>query len=177
VTAITSHGLTSVLLLAASVASAQLPLTPQSALDSAASLGARATLERLYNDQRQWSALLAGIATGAPSWLKVATTLRGVSDAGASEQLDLAVGEALEHRPADVLSLAIPSFSLDVVCDGPDVDDPRFDSYELSIAAIERRQAKLRSIHKQSLAALRDSCIADLQKAKSNVARFYEQTK
>ncbi|HTT42822.1 MAG TPA: hypothetical protein VMG33_07085, partial [Steroidobacteraceae bacterium] len=70
-TAITSHGLNSVLFLAASVALAQLPLTPQTVLDSAASLGARPTLERLYNDQRQWSALLAGIATGAPPWLKV----------------------------------------------------------------------------------------------------------
>jgi len=156
---------------------AQLPLTPQTVLDSAASLGARPTLERLYNDQRQWSALLAGIATGAPPWLKVATTLRVVSDAGASEQLDLAVGEALEHRPADVLSLAVPTFSLKVLCDGPDVDDPRFDSYGLSMAAIEQRQAKLRSIQKPSLAAVRDSCIAELEKAKSDVARFYEHTK
>ena len=176
-TAITSHGLNSVLLLAASAALAQPTLSPQSVLNSAGSLGARATLERLYNDQRQWSALLAGIATGTPSWLNVATTLHVVSDAGSSEQLSLAVGEALEHRPTNVLRLAVPNFSLEVLCDGPDLDDPRFNSYRLSIAAIERRQAKLRSIHDPSLAALRDSCVAELEKARANLARFYEDPK
>jgi hypothetical protein len=174
VTAITSHGLNSVLVLAASVALAQPTLTPQSVLNSAASLGARPTLERLYNDQRQWSALLAGIATGTPAWLEVATTLHVVSDAGSSEQLGSAVGEALEHRPANVLALAIPNFLLEVVCGPPDVDDPRFDSYELSMAAIERRETKLRAMHKRSLAALRDACMSELEKAKGDMARFYE---
>ena len=161
------------LVLAASVALAQPTLTPQSVLNSAASLGARSTLERLYNDQRHWSALLAGIATGTSAWLDVATTLHVVSDAGSSEQLGSAVGEALEHRPANVLALAIPNFLLEVVCGAPDVDDPRFDSYELSMAAIERREAKLRAIHKHTLVALREACISELEKAKGDMAHFY----
>ena len=55
--------------------------------------------------------------------------------------LELAVGEALEHRPADVLRIALPMFGINV-CGGPDVDDPRFDSYECSIAAIDARIGK-----------------------------------
>jgi hypothetical protein len=168
-----TRSLSSVLLVFTSVALAGPPLTPQSVLDSCSSVGAKATLERLYNDQPQWDALLAGIATGTPAWLEVATTLHVVSDAGSSEQLGSAVGEALEHRPANVLALAIPNFLLEVVCGAP-ADDPRFDSYELSMAAIERREAKLRATHKHSLAALRDACMSELEKAKGDVARFYE---
>jgi len=60
-----------------------------------------------------WQQLLAGIATGTEAWLKVAVALQAVSDAGSAEQLELAVGEALEHRPSNVLRLAIPTFPLE----------------------------------------------------------------
>ena len=169
-----AHSLTSVLVLMASAALAQAPLTPQSVLNSCSSIGAHATLQKLWNDQRQWSALLTGIATGTPSWLEVATTLHVVSDAGSSEQLGIAVGEALEHRPANVLALAIPNFLVDVVCSGPDVDDPRYDSYELSMAAIERRESKVRAVQKRSLGGLREKCLSELEEAKSDMARIYE---
>jgi hypothetical protein len=168
------RSLSSVLLVFTSVVLAGPPLTAQRVLDSCSSVGVKATLERLFNDQPQWDALLAGVATGTPAWLEVATTLHAVSDAGSSEQLGSAVGEALEHRPANVLTLAIPNFYLEVVCGPPDVDDPRFDSYKLSMAAIERREAKLRSINKPSLSGVRDSCISELEKAKGDVSLHYK---
>lgn len=91
--------------------------------------------------------VLSGIASGTSSWLAVARDLRPVSDAGASQQLDLAVGEALEHRPGNVLRLAIPPFVLGTVCGGPDMDDARYDGARRVMRAVELRQRRLREIH------------------------------
>ena len=62
--------------------------------------GANATLRSVYGDELVWSNLLSGIATGDKEWLRIATQLRPVADAGSGEQLDQAVGEALEHHRA-----------------------------------------------------------------------------
>jgi len=138
-----------------------------------ATQGVKATLQRLFDDQQEWPEVLAGIATGTPAWLDIANTFHAVADGASSEQLESAVGEALEHHPTNVLSIAVPNFALEAVCTSPDVDDPRFDSYDLSIAAIERREAKLRLVRKPTLVALRDSCIAELEKAKGYAAQYY----
>jgi hypothetical protein len=144
---------------------------------SIASLGARETLSQIYDKQDQWSGLLTAIATGKRDWLEIAKQLRSASDGGATEQLGLAVGEALEQRPANVLSLAVTEFGIEYVCGGPDVDDPRFDSYELSMAAIDRRERMLRSFRDHALDQIRDSCVAELEKARATVARFYGRAK
>ncbi len=148
-------------------------LTPQGVAVRMEKSGTSAALAQIYGSKGQWRALLEGIASGTVAWLQIATRLRSVSDAGASEQLDLAVGEALEHHPENVLSVAIPAFDIGIVCSGPDVDDPRYDSYQRSLKAIELRMAKLRTISDLSLAKRQDECIKDLQASKSAIARFY----
>jgi hypothetical protein len=154
-------------------ASADPAFSPQRVANSIATSGARATLSRIYEDQGQWAALLAGIATGKPLWLDLAKQLRRVSDAGASEQIDLAAGEALEHRPANVLALVLEDFGISAVCGGPDVDDPRFNSYDLSMRAISLRQEKVRAIRDARLTQKRNACILELDKAKSDIGHFY----
>jgi hypothetical protein len=163
----------SLLVLSGTAAAAGVALTPEAITKSVASLGARASLSRLYENKAKWSKLLAGIASGEPGWLDVAKRLHPVSDGGASEQLGLAVGEALEHRPANVLSLTLTEFRIEIVCGGPDVDDPRFDSYDLSMAAIEQRQRMLRALRISTLTAARDACVNELEKAKAGIAHFY----
>jgi hypothetical protein len=138
--------------------------------------GASAALQQIYEDDRQWPELLHGIATGRTSWLNVANELRSASDAGATAQLELAVGEALEHRPANVLRVALPTFGMSV-CGGPDVDDPRFDSYELSIRAIEKRKRMLAQVQIPTLRLVRDQCIQELESSKSGIAQFYGRRK
>jgi hypothetical protein len=134
--------------------------------------GAEKTLSSIYEAQSQWSQLLAGVATGRREWLAVAARLRKVSDAGASEQLDLAVGEALEHRPKNVLSIAIPVFGIKV-CGAPDVDDSRYDSYALSLAAIKRRKELVADVTDPSFKRPRERCLSELDNAKHDIARFY----
>lgn len=156
---------------AALAASSQ--ITPQLVFQWVALFGAKGTLQMIYDDQAQWTALLSGIATGTTSWLRVANRLYAVSDAGSTEQLGLAVGKALEHRPSAVLKLAVPTFTVETVCGGPDVDDARYNSYEHSIAAIDQREAKLRFVTDPSLTSVRDSCISVLEQAKADIAHFY----
>jgi hypothetical protein len=168
-----NRDLWSLLVLGGAAAAAGVALTPEAITKSMASPGAPASLSRMYENKAQWAELLAGIASGKPGWLNAANQLHRVSDGGASEQLGLAVGEALEHRPANVLSLTLTEFRIDIVCGGPDVDDPRFDSYDLSMAAIERRQRVLRALRNSTLTAARDICVGELEKAKAGIAHFY----
>jgi hypothetical protein len=150
------------------------PLTPEGVSVQIEKLGTRAALTRIYNTKGEWQELLKGIGSGTVAWLRVAARLRPASDAGTSEQLDLAVGEALEHQPRNVLTVAMPAFTISVVCGGPNVDDARYDSYELSIKAIELRKAKLREISDPDLAKLRDDCIKNLESSKAGIASFYD---
>lgn len=116
--------------------------------------------------------MLRGISTGERDWLTIANRLHPVSDAGAAEQLELAVGEALEHRPANVLRISVPVFGLGV-CGGPDVDDPRYDSYELSMRAIDKRKAAVRGVRDADLRPARDGCTSELDSARTGIAKSY----
>jgi len=166
-----------VLLLGGSASATQAPFTAGAVANSLTSIGPSATLQRIYGNNAEWSVLLSGIASGERNWLRLANQLKRVADGGASEQLSLAVGEALEHRPANVLTIAVPAFSIFDACGGPDVDDPRFDSYELSMAAINRRQRMVHALRDDSLKSLRDRCISELESAKSGIAHFYGRDK
>ncbi len=169
-----SRTLTLTFLLATSVSAwSDSALTPTVVLEKIKTFGARPTLQAIYSDKENWERLLAGIATGTKDWLSIANQLVSVSDAGSSQQLGLAVGEALEHQPENVLSLTFAQFGLSQICGGPDVDNNRFNSYELSITAITKRQAMVRSVKNESLYHLRDSCVVELEKAKIGIAHFY----
>ena len=121
------------LLAASASASGATSITPNTISQQISTLGAKAALQAIYDNKTTWAQLLAGIASGTKDWLLIADQLRRVSDAGTSEQLGLAVGEALERRPENVLSLGIAEFGVETVCGAPDVDDVRFDSYNLLI--------------------------------------------
>lgn len=138
--------------------------------------GASTALRQIYESEKQWRELLRNIATGRVNWLNVANELRAAADAGGREQLELAVGEALEHRPSNVLRVAFPVFGVSV-CGGPDIDDARFDSYERSIRAIVKRRKMLSQIPAPNLRRARDLCMGELELSKVDIARFYGKAK
>lgn len=148
-------------------------VTPIAIAKSIASSGARSTLERIYANRSQWDAVLAGIATGSSEWLSVAKLLKPVSDAGSSEQITIALGEALEHEPERILALAGEGFSLSAICDAPDVDDGRYNSYDSAIAAIDRRILHLKAIAIPKFQQSATACVNTLSAAKVDIARFY----
>ncbi len=161
------------LLAASALVQAGPALTSRAISEQIRTLGAGPTLQAIYDNDDKWSQLLAGIATGTKEWLCISNQLHPASDAGSSEQLGLAVGEALEHSPENVLSLAITEFGVWRVCGEPDVDDDRFNSYKLSMAAIDKRLKMVQSVKNKSLRQVRDSCLARLEEARVSITQFY----
>jgi hypothetical protein len=88
-------------------------LKPETLLEEIKLKGARTVVFKLYDDSNAWDYILKEIATGDRSWLEVAVALHPGSDAGSSEMLTLAVGEALEHNPVNVFQIAQKDFQLE----------------------------------------------------------------
>lgn len=152
-------------------------MDPRVLLDDVAKRGARAIVSKLYTAHDTWNDVLRHVATGDETWLRVAVALHPGTDAGSSEMLTLAVGEALEFSPENVFLITLPEFSLKYVCSGPDVDDIRFNSYELSMSAIKRRQNRISAMTNPELSKLGKECIHDLEEAKIGIAAFYGKRK
>ena len=139
--------------------------------------GAPKALASFYGSKQDWRALLEGVGSGDEQWLSDAVQLKPVADAGASEQMSLAVGEALEHSPINVFSIAFPAYVPASVCGSPDIDDDRYDSYDLAMAAINRRIRKVETSIGPEFNALRIDCVQRLEVAKAGIARFYAAKK
>ncbi len=139
--------------------------------------GAGVVVSELFDCRKKWDFVLRQIATGDKSWLRASVALHPGSDAGASEMLTLSVGEAIEKQPENVFQIALGEFRLESICSGPDVDDIRFDSYEDSIRAIERRQKRLSMISDPNIQKLGKDCMRLLEDSKSRIAEFFGVTK
>ncbi len=137
-------------------------------------LGSKKVCNSLYDDEKKWNRLLRNIASGDEKWLNVAVRLKEGSDAGSSEMLSLAVGEALEHNPENVFKLTLGNFDINIICGGPDIDNKRYDSYELSINAINKRIQKVSSVNEKNLQSKCKECLQHLSKAKNSIAKFYQ---
>lgn len=151
-----------------SCATSAIPLTSEIQKE-----GAKTTLRSVYSSG-YWQAFLKCVAGGDKRWVTIATSFRGVSD-GATDELNSVIGEALGNQPEIVLTIAPPVFSLDEICSAPDVDDPRFNSYELSIKEIRHRKLALHKVHRKNLLKDVATCQKDLEEAKADAARFYKK--
>ena len=95
-------------------------------------------------------------------------------DAGSSEMLSLAIAEALEHNPENVFKFTLNSFEINLICGGPDVDDQRYDSYDLSIKAINKRIKKVSSVKDKDLKEKCKECLRHLSEAKKPIGNFFQ---
>ena len=146
---------------------------PETLMREVSLRGAKVVVSELFDDVRAWKSVLRNIERGQRSWLKVAVALRPGSDAGPSQMLDSAVGNALENAPKNVFSSTLKEFHLEFICGGPDVDDIRYDSYELSMKAIRKRQARIRTIKDSLFQSEKNKCISLLEEARGGIAEFY----
>ena len=87
--------------------------------------GAKAVVDRLWNSG-DYDRLLNHIDKGTPAWVALAPKLAAGTDAGASEELTIALAYALPRNPQAVLSvLDAKSYVLEPerVCSAPFIED------------------------------------------------------
>jgi hypothetical protein len=135
--------------------------------------GAAVALKALYGDPASWAFVLRRISSGDSEWFDVAESLRRVSDAGTSEQLDHAAGEALGTNPALILGRATGPFHLSDLCEAPDHDDQRFETLERALSELDRRISALERLGDPGLSLVRDDCLASLRGAEQELRRFF----
>jgi len=148
-------------------------LDPIKVIDEVTNRTAHVIVSELYAHPNEWRTVLRNIASGNEAWIRVAVALNPGSDAGSSDMLTASVGEALENAPENVLKIAVKEFPLDSICDSPDVNNDRYNSYDLAIKAINLRQNKVSEITNPKLAGLSKQCIQMLERAKDEVKRYY----
>ncbi len=147
---------------------------PDAIINEIKSRGAVAVVAELTKDWSVWNFICDEIATGDQTWLKAAVALKVGTDADSSEMLDLALGEALEHEPENVFKIAANTFELVFICGAPDVDNARYNSYELSMKAIDLRIKKVAAVKDQSLQKMSRECLKYLDESKKGIAEFFQ---
>jgi hypothetical protein len=119
----------------------------------------------LSDNEGQWDQLLKGVATGQTAWLSVGATLRSVSDAHASETLDMAIQEALPKNPTGVLGLLSRSVVTATDACGMygfgQIEDGRPTTAILGL--VDRRIKAVRNVRALELIAARDTCLVELR--------------
>jgi len=138
--------------------------------------GVQKTYDDLAKDGR-WDVLIKCIDTGDTAWVEIDVVLSAVGDASGGEELNTALSEAFASQPRTVLKFLHDKYhfevNLDVVCSAPDIDDPRYNSYELAITAINKREHAIANITDKELLDDVASCHDALEYARKWVAYTY----
>jgi hypothetical protein len=129
----------------------------------------------LQANRDQWHQLLSSIGKGESGWISIGLKLKDSADGSASETLTLAFGEALEHNPSELFNQIGSMDFITSICGGPDVDDPKYGSLELSMRAIEKRISNVRSLRKKQFELKRAECLDELQKSKDGMRSFFQK--
>ncbi|MDW8847854.1 hypothetical protein SD961_18515 [Erwinia sp. MMLR14_017] len=97
--------------------------------------GVQVVISGLYGEQeKEWQYVTGEIAKGGSDWLNIAALLAPGSEADSAETLSEAVGAAIPHNPAGVLSIINEKYtplSLGEVCGLPfySLTEPQFNQY------------------------------------------------
>ena len=130
-------------------------------------------LRYLSVDDRQWDRFLDLVATGEAPWLSVAAELRSVSDAAASETLDMAIQEALPKNPTGVLQLVSRgSFTAQGACGMyglGQIEDER--PVPVLIGLVDKRMAAVSAADAPGVAPVRDDCLRELRSLRQKLQR------
>jgi hypothetical protein len=152
---------------AVAVAGESTPIEPSALLHKLEGSDAQHVVEKLSDTQ--WNFILKNIETGEKPWLDVAVSLHRRTDAGESEMIALAVGNALVKNPFGVLRGAIGEMSADSVCGYPDMSDKRTDSQEKVTAYLDARIQAVGKVDAKDVAGQRDKCLQILQTTRQQV--------
>jgi hypothetical protein len=117
--------------------------------------------DAIWRDPKKWHSLLHGVAHGHERLMDAAARLSAGTDAGISEQIDLAFGDALAEHPGAVLRLAP-----DLGSSCSNIDEPFTKSLRRALAEVDRRIAAVSKVVAPNLQGERSRCLAALNELK-----------
>lgn len=147
---------------------------PEAIIQKVSEKGSSKIVSELLTSENKWNYVIDKISTGESNWLKVAVTLRPGTDAGATEMIFGALGNALKFNPKEVLNLVSEKFTLKHICSWPVVGEPPCTEYSLCLKEIEERQKSVIAVSDKNLITLCKQCVDSLEKGKEEIAGSYE---
>lgn len=127
--------------------------------------GPKQTLLALYNDHAQWTPFLDRIADASLPWLEVANRLLAASDAGSANELEFALGDALNKNAERVLrTIADIDFACGLFSLAGNCGD--------LTQAFAQREAAVRAIEVPSLQKKRFECLAVIVELRKDTLEY-----
>jgi len=152
-----------------------LQLDPESVSQSITRRGPRAVLDELFKDPSAWDALTKGISSGDERWLCIAKRFQGTAEAGGAQELQIAVGYALERNPQGVLRLLRDGFSTaSAVCGCEGIEDGLGGDFDKALGIVGRRRAAVAKASAAELEAQRRDCLRWLDRLEGKI-RHHER--
>jgi hypothetical protein len=146
------------------------PVTPGRIRREIKATGATATVNRLWArvGRSDWDLVIEQIAMGKPEWLALVPEIKPGTDAGATEDLILALSEALPKNTSGVLKLigTDPILSYDQICKSPVMEGGTMDEVREYLASA---QAALENLKDPSVEDRRMKCLAEIKKGMRRV--------
>jgi hypothetical protein len=119
--------------------------------------------------------LLEGISTGGEDWLVVVASLFSGADGATANELQSAVGYALERAPANVLGVSevegVPPFSLLTVCVAGIMEEEP--TLEAARGRTALRKSTVRRVQDAKLADRRDRCLRELEVLEGDLPKHF----
>ena len=143
-------------------------ITPEGVQRLVRKVGARQAVQTLSANEVAFETVLAGVASGGDAWLHAAVALSPGLDAHPGEAVQLSLGTALKIHPERVLQIAAPTFAIESICSGPDVDE--YEHLDPALAELQARRNRVQAISAPSLAAQKQRCLAALTRPRHHSA-------
>lgn len=131
--------------------------TPREIAELVRKVGAADVTSTLFGKKEAWNHVLQGIASGNREWLQVAALLHNGSDAGSSEELELAAADALRQNAGGVLEILEAEFTAETLCGN---EESLADTLDRSLAIISERRKAVSAVKAKTLQQRREKCLS-----------------
>jgi len=146
-------------------------IAPTALQEQIAERGVDAVHHELFSHPMALNMFLLALDSGEDAWLDLAETFLTLSHPLSEPRIRMAVGEALQWAPAQVLQR--PAFDLTRICGLEGMYDWRLFSRFLAEVALQRRVARVTVVSESALAERRRDCLKSLRKAQAEVDRSF----
>ena len=142
-------------------------ITPESIRSQIAARGISTVHHEIFSDHYAVNMLLLSIDSGHRDWLQLAQDLAGLKLPVSESRLMMAMGEALQWKPAAVLELSL--LEIDRVCSTQGFYEWRLFSRFLAETALTRRIEAVEQLEQNELALQRKQCLLALERAAETI--------